>query len=66
MRFLQRPDASPGLPLCFFFAAVVCSGAPLHTEDPIGYLIWIFQDIMVGYANGDVVWKMRIAKDISG
>jgi hypothetical protein len=35
---------------------VVCRGEPLHIADSIGYLIWIFQDIIVtvGYANGDV------------
>ncbi len=60
MTFLQRPDTSPGSPLSSLYcsAAVVCSGTLLHTVNPIGYLIWIFQDIKVGYhdANGDVAW----------
>jgi hypothetical protein len=35
---------------------MVCRGAPLHSADSIGYLIWIFQDIIVGYARGYVAW----------
>ena len=51
MTFLQRPDTSPGSPLCFaplpWYAAAHCC-IHCHTADPIGsYLIWIFQDIIV-------------------
>jgi hypothetical protein len=38
---------------------MVSSGALLHTADPIRYLIWIFQNIKVGYANGDVAWTQN-------
>jgi hypothetical protein len=50
MTFLLRPDTSPWPPLCF---------APLPWYAAAHYLIWIFQDIKVGYANGDVAWKQN-------
>ncbi len=48
----------------FCSAAVVCRSAPLHSADSIGYLSWIFQDIIVGYESGDVAWIQN--EDIKG